>query len=256
MRHFFLTTEKNHLPSRGEVVTLDREESHHISTVLRGGRETEMVLTDGRGHRFAARLVAQDRRRVSLEILTVERSAEEFAAPGLVLALSLIKPKRFEWALEKAVELGAHRIVPLVSEHTDRDSSRGKDRRWRTIMVSAIKQCGRCLLPQLDAPTPLADFLAARPAGVAVFGAIPEEVTTASTPVSLLDLPAVLPAAAPANLTALIGPQGGWSEAEVQEFLAQGLQPISLGPHILRAETAAAAVLGGLQMVRGRYTQS
>ncbi|PID80726.1 hypothetical protein CSB20_05990, partial [bacterium DOLZORAL124_64_63] len=237
----------------GDVVTLDREESHHMGTVLRGGRWPQVVLTDGRGHRFAARVTDRSRREVRLEILTRERGDEEFRNPRLVLGLALIKPRRFEWALEKAVELGAHRIVPLISEHTDRTASRGKDRRWRTIMVAAIKQCGRCLLPELDEPMPVRDFLARRPAGVTVFGAIPEEITTGPRPVSLLELPALLPAdPVPENLTALIGPQGGWSAAEVGAFLDAGLQPISLGPHILRTETAAAAVLGGLQLVRGR----
>lgn len=253
MRHFFLETDAGRLPAVGEVVTLDREESHHLNTVLRGGRQTEVILTDGRGHRLAARIADRGRREVNLEILAVERSEEEFTAPQLVLAIALVKPRRFEWALEKAVELGAHRVVPLISEHVDREPAHDKARRRRTIMISAIKQCGRSLLPRLDEPRTLADFLATRPPGPAFFGAIPEEIPGDPRPASLLDLAGRLPDAAPEHLTALIGPQGGWSPAEVRGMLDGGVQPISLGPHILRAETAAAAVLAGLQMVRARW---
>lgn len=254
MRQFFLETEPDQLPAVGDLVRLGKEEEHHLSTVLRGGRETTVVLTDGRGHRFFTRIASRSRRDTSLEILSVERCAEEFAAPALVLGLAMIKPKRFEWALEKAVELGAHKIVPLISAHVDKDPAKGKAKRWRTIMISAVKQCGRAVLPELTGSRELLEFLADPPAGLTVFGAIPEEIQGGRQPVNLLDLAGHLPRAAPDHLTALVGPQGGWSEAEVQAMLEAGLQPVTLGPHILRAETAAAAVLEGLQLLRARWS--
>ncbi len=250
MRHFFLDLESASLPAVGELVNLDKEESHHLGTVLRGGRQQEVVLTDGRGHRMDARVISQDRRQASLEILTVSRDDAEFMAPKLVLALSLIKTKRFEWALEKAVELGVHRIVPLMTEHVVKDLKNTKVKRWQTIMRTAIKQCGRSYLPELQEPQSVEGFLQDSPPGLKIFGAIPEEMGLNEQPISLLTLAESKPSSIPENLTALIGPEGGWSESEVGLFLEHGLQPITLGPHILRAETAACACLAGLQSVR------
>jgi len=152
------------------------------------------------------------------------------------------------------VELGVHRIVPLLTEHGVLETGGNKFNRWRTIMRSAIKQCGRSFLPELCEPVKLQDFLNRRPAGLMVFGAIPEEIGVKGKPISLLEMAAQIPADIPEHLTALIGPEGGWAEAEVEHFLKLGLQPISLGPHILRAETAAAACLAGLQGVRQTWS--
>ncbi len=250
MRHFFLEIESGEVPSQGDTVFLDKEESHHLGTVLRGGRESEVVLTDGRGHRFMAQVITRDRRQATLEILSVHFDENEFQAPLLVLALAVVKAKRFEWAVEKAVELGVHRIVPLVTDHGVLEPGGAKVKRWRTIMRSAIKQCGRSYLPELSAPVRLNDFLQQSPAGMMVFGAIAEEIGLQDQPIPLREVAATVPEKLPQHLTALIGPEGGWSEAEVQCFLKLNLQPITLGPHILRAETAATACLAGLQDVR------
>ncbi len=250
MRHFYLDPESVSLPTVGQVVTLDGEESHHLGTVLRGGRQQEVVLTDGLGHRFDAQVVTQDRRKASLEILTASRDEEEFKAPQLVLALAIIKTKRFEWALEKAVELGVHQIVPLITEHVVKGSGNTKPKRWQTIMRTAIKQCGRSFLPKISEVQTVESFLKAEPRGLAVFGAIPEELGLEVRPRPLWELAVQKPASLPESLTAMIGPEGGWSEAEVGLFLEHGLQAITLGPHILRAETAAASALSGLQGVR------
>jgi len=250
VRHFFLDLETSELPAVGQTVNLDREESHHLGTVLRGGRQQEVVLTDGRGHRFDALVTSQDRRKASLEILTVKRDEDEFANPRLVLALAMIKTKRFEWALEKAVELGVHRIVPLITEHVVKDLGSTKVKRWQTMMRSAIKQCGRSYLPELVAPQSVSSFVESGVNGLAVFGAIPEEVGLNDKPVPLLQLAGEKPETLPDSLIAMIGPEGGWSEVEVTRFMNHGLQPITLGPHILRAETAATACLAGLQSVR------
>jgi len=250
VRHFFLELESGHLPEIGQIVDLDKEESHHLGTVLRGGRQKEVVLTDGRGYRFDALVTSQDRRKASLEILSVQRDDDEFSSPRLVLALAMIKNKRFEWALEKAVEVGVHRIVPLLTEHVVKDLKDTKVKRFQTIMRSAIKQCGRSFLPELDTPRPVGRFLSEMKSGLAVFGAIPEEIGLDHSPVSLMELGAEKPEIIPPEMIAMIGPEGGWSEAEIQQFLEHGLLPITLGPHILRAETAAVACLAGLQNVR------
>ncbi len=194
MRHFFLETEPGRAFAPGDTVTLDKEESHHLGTVLRGGRQSDVVLTDGRGNRFQALVVDCDRRQSILEIQSVHRDEDEFTVPHLVLALAVIKVKRFEWALEKAVELGVHRIVPLLTEHGVLEPGGNKFNRWRTIMRSSIKQCGRSFLPELSEPVMLQDFLRQRPDGLMVFGAIDEEIGVKEKPISLLEMAAQIPA--------------------------------------------------------------
>lgn len=238
------------VPVVGDTVVLDKDESHHLGTVLRGGRDPELVLTDGRGHRFGAQVLDRDRRKATLEILSVQRDEAELMAPLLVLAIAVVKPKRFEWAIEKAVELGVHRIVPLLTEHSVLEPGDSKVKRWHSIMRSAIKQCGRSYLPQLQEPTKILDFLSQMPVGLTVFGAIAEELGVQGKPRTLMDIASQKPEVLPGHLTALIGPEGGWSEMEVARFLELELQPITLGPHILRAETASSACLAGLQSLR------
>jgi 16S rRNA (uracil1498-N3)-methyltransferase len=250
VRHFFLELETGEIPAVGQIVTLDQEESHHLGTVLRGGRDQEVALTDGRGNRFVAGVSRRDRRQAHLEILSMQRDDDEFAAPRLVLGMAMVKVKRFEWALEKAVELGVHRISPLITEHSVVEPGKEKSKRWRTIMKSAVKQCGRSFLPGLDEVVQLKQFLQNSKAGLTVFGAVPGEQGLDEPAVTLLDLAARQPGQLPPQITALIGPEGGWSEQEVSLFQESGLQPVNLGPHILRAETAAAACLAGLQGVR------
>ncbi|MCB1184692.1 16S rRNA (uracil(1498)-N(3))-methyltransferase [bacterium] len=252
MRHFYLDTADAGLPGPGDTVVLDRDESHHLSTVLRGGRDTTLHLVDGRGHRLEAVPDGRDGRRVRVRITAVADDPAEAAAPRLVLAVAVVKGKRFEWAVEKAVELGAHRLVPLRCEHGVIDPREGKRERWVTIMKSALKQCGRSWLPDLAAPCPLAEALPGLAGGVLLFGAAPWEMP-AGRVVPWRDLLAAPPADTPAELVFCVGPEGGWSPAELALLDAAG-RPVTLGPHVLRAETAAAAGLTALQTLRQAWT--
>lgn len=144
--------------------------------------------------------------------------------------------------------------MPLVCEHgviTPRD---GKQSRWLAVMKSALKQCGRSWLPDLAPAQPLAEALASGTNAARYFGAAPYELPAGQIPFwhSLLELPA---GAAPDELGFFVGPEGGWSPAELA-LLSDRAVALSLGPHILRAETAAAAGLTALQVVRQAWLQS
>ena len=178
MRQFFLEMGADApLPAAGQEVVLDAEESHHLFTVLRGGRDHILNLTDGRGHRFTGKPLGKDRRAARVQIFTVSDDPEEFRQPRLVLACAVVKGKRFEWALEKAVEVGAHTVIPLNTEHGVIEPGGGKQQRWLTIMKSAVKQCGRSWLPQLAPVQSPAQLLAAGEpwAELALYGTAPWE---------------------------------------------------------------------------------
>lgn len=253
MRQFFLETTEGEILQPGQTVALDSEESHHLFTVLRGGRDLTLQLVDGRGRRLTARTVGGDKRRAQLEILTVTEDAAEKASPRLELACAVVKGKRFEWALEKAVELGAHRIVPLVTERGVIEPGAGKQQRAQTILRSALKQCGRCQLPDLEAPLRLNEYLACPSQGLRLFGAVPGEAAGTVPWTSFLGQ---APEPLPEVLCMVVGPEGGWTSVEIDALLDAGAVPVQLGPHVLRTETAAAAGLTALQALRGAWTSS
>jgi len=152
VRQFYLETDPDHLPRPGDTVTLDQAESHHLFTVLRGGRDPQLDLVDGCGHRLTGLPLGKEGKRAQVKILTCDTDAAEFLEPRLVLACAVVKGRRFEWALEKAVELGAHEILPLVTDLGVIDPRSGKQDRWRSLMIAALKQSRRSWLPLLAEP--------------------------------------------------------------------------------------------------------
>lgn len=253
MRHFFLEIDPARTPVVGDRLVLDREESHHLSTVLRGGRQEILNLVDGRGLRLEARPCGAQEKQEQIEVVSITRDDAELARPQLVLACAVVKGKHFEWAIEKAVELGAHRIVPLSCERGAVDARAGKRDRWATIMKSAMKQSGRSWLPELAEIASPGSIVADQSGGPVLFGAVPGELAGVGIRVEswtfLLD---DLPAEPPGSLTLMIGPEGGWTPAERSRLMAGNARPVDLGAHVLRTETAAAVGMFALQTIRRR----
>lgn len=253
MRQFFCEGGPAGPLGPGDRLFLDEEESHHLRTVLRGGRELVLNLTDGRGHRFTGQVAGGDKRRVAVEILSCADDPAEVAAPRLHLALAVVKGKRFDWALEKAVELGVHHLQPLVADHGVIEPGQGKQQRWQGVLKAALKQSARSWLPAIEEPVPLAEALA-QLTGPVWFGAAPSEWPPAGPARPDFSGPPPVEGDVPGVLTALIGPEGGWSVAEREALRRAGAAPLSCGPHILRTETAAVAALVVLQQWRCRWT--
>lgn len=227
----FLLTERD-----GDTAWLRGPQAAHLARVLRGrpGQEVEIVHA---GVGYLARIATLGAEGVRLDVIAP--LPEAAPTVPLQLAPALFKFDRFEWMLEKACELGATRIAPLVTQRTDARASQpsaARRERWRRILSSAAEQCHRSQPPELAEPQPLAAFLQ-RPAGPQ--GWILSERGGAAAG-SLFDGPAEAPA------TLLTGPEGGWVEAELTAAAQAGYRALSLGPYILRCETA---VLAGLVLV-------
>jgi len=229
-------------PRPGDERTLDAEESRHLLKVMRARPGDPLRLTDGEGRYYDAKLLGADGGRARLGIVAVTADPVESVGPRLHLACGVVKGKRFEWALEKAVELGAHEIWPLDSDNAVVHPGSGRVQRWRAALRTAVKQSGRSHLPVLREPGRLVDFLDACPAAIwygvaaAAHQARPDTAGRLAGPADLLAAPA------PDGLAWVVGPEGGWSESEL-ELLASRGTPLRLGPHRLRTETAAAAGL-------------
>ena len=218
---------------RGRRVVLPTDEARHVRTVLRGEEGDEITVVDGRGGWYRVEIT-----HLSPEqgVGTIVEEREEVGEPDVdvTVALGLLqKRSRFETFVEKAVELGVRRIVPLRTRRTERDSIR--EERLRNVMVAAMKQCRRSRLPDLAAPQSPAEMLAASGAAMTLVC----HAGAKAVPIQR----AVAEAAPVASALVLVGPEGGFSSSEVEDAVAAGCTPVSLGRRRLRAETAGLAAL-------------
>jgi 16S rRNA (uracil1498-N3)-methyltransferase len=221
------------IPITGDAVTLSGQEAHHLRDVMRSGRGDRVLLFDGSGFEFVAEVI--EAKRGAVELLVVERLAVDRELPWpLKLGVALPKGERQRWLLEKAVEIGVTRLVPLLCERGVADPTPSALERLRRGVVEATKQCGRNRLLQIDEPLKLAEYarhaatdslrLLAHPGGTQLAGLA---AAKGGTGVSLA-----------------IGPEGGFSATEVEVARDAGWRTISLGPRVLRVETAAVLLAG------------
>ncbi|KAB7644958.1 16S rRNA (uracil(1498)-N(3))-methyltransferase [Polymorphobacter fuscus] len=222
----------------GATITLPVPQSHYLAQVMRRQPGDVVRLFDGRSGEWAARLVSVGRKAVTATLEAA--SAPQEAVADIWLCAAPLKRGRIDWVAEKACELGVARFVPVITRRTIVDKLNLD--RLRAHMVEAAEQCGRTALPDLAEPTPLAALLRDWPAGRALIFA--DE--TGGEP-----LPAVC-ARAPAPAAVLIGPEGGFTPEERAAIRAvpQALA-VTLGPRILRADTAAAVAVGVWQALVG-----
>jgi 16S rRNA (uracil1498-N3)-methyltransferase len=217
---------------RGLAFELPPEQAHYLATVLRLVPGAELRLLDDRTGEWAARVTEAGRRRVTVAVGAMIRGRE--TVPDLWLLAAPIRPERFQWTVEKATELGIARIVPVLTERTNH--ARQKPERLRAHMVEAAEQCGRTALPMLEDARPLAGLVAGWDPARALAFADEEGGAPA----------AALGVAPPAAI--LIGPEGGFSPAERTMLLAlPAARRLSLGPRILRADTAAVVAIAQVQ---------
>lgn len=241
-RRFCLDT-----PPSGGHATLTGPAAHRLTRVLRLPVGASVELFDGSGAVWPARIEQISAASVRLS-LGAPRSQP--ALPDAILLAALIRPTRYEWLLEKATELGATAIVPLLCERSAvRPAEIGAARlaRWRRITIEAAEQCGRATLPALSPPISLAAALTGFRGELLIAA---EPAHGEAPPVGALPLSNSEP------ITILVGPEGGLTPAEFTAAVAAGGQPVSLGPLVLRAETAALAALALITAIRRRDVQN
>jgi 16S rRNA (uracil1498-N3)-methyltransferase len=235
MRRFFVKGELSSDP------ILSGDDAHHIKNVLRLKPGDLLCLADERGQTGVAakESFAGKEARLKLVRLTAEKGEPVLR---VVLGQGLGKGDKMDFVCQKATELGAAAIVPLALERSvaryDAGKARLKQERWQKIVLAAAKQCRRDILPTVYAPMSLPEALGRFPFDLGIVAYEGE---------SGRGLRAVLRAAPrPRDVLLLVGPEGGFGAAEIKAAAAAGVQPASLGPRILRTETAAVAVLSVL----------
>lgn len=212
-------------PITSEQAVLSGPEAHHLQHVMRGSVGDEVVLLDGSGHEFDARITRLARSHVEL-IVTGSRQVDRELPCTIVVGVALPKADRQRWLIEKLVELGVSRVVPLRTQHSVVHPDEKGLVKLRRAVVEATKQCGRTRLLEVAELVPLADYLQAAPPGASKW---------------IADPTGTAPSHAVGNASShflAIGPEGGWADDELSLARAAAWRAVSLGARILRIETA------------------
>lgn len=237
MHRFFVPPEA----CSGPQIRLTDRDSHHATRVLRLSPGEVIEVLNGSGGLFACRIRSVDRRDTVADVLEARRQT---APPPVALAPALLKGRAMDWLLQKATELGAVRISPLQAcraiVHLAEAEIPARLEDWRLTTIEAAKQCGNAWLPELDPPRSLDDFLARREGGLLLAAVLDPR---AERPGDVL----AERSGAGTGVTLVVGPEGDFTPEELETLRTAGAVPITLGPRVLRAETAALAGLAILQ---------
>jgi len=229
----------------GHTLTLPAPAAAHALRVLRLKSGDAVTLFNGDGHDYPARLVAASIRDVRAEVTSRASTARE-SPLQITLIQALARGEKMDWIVQKATELGVARIVPVTTERSEvkLDAARGGKRleHWRAVAIAACEQCSRNVIPAIEAPVELSTWLmttgATEPGSRWTLH--PDGATCAR------DLQAT-----PGELLLAVGPEGGFGENDLDALHGADFRGLSLGPRILRTETAGVVAIAALQALYG-----
>lgn len=220
----------------GARVLLEGSAAKHLGRVLRARVGDTVRLFNGDGHEFTAAVADIDKQAVSLQVGTASTPDTE-SRVYTMLGLCLSKGDRFDWAIQKATELGIGAIAPLYSERVDftipADRMEKRVAHWQQVVISACEQCGRVKVPSVATPQALETWIGAAAADQ-------------KWVLHCADADTRVPQAVPARVALLIGPEGGLADEEITAARGHGFDVLPLGPRVLRTETAPVVALSAL----------
>jgi 16S rRNA (uracil1498-N3)-methyltransferase len=225
--------------SRDDVVFLTGGEAHHAMHVLRLRQGERVMVLDGAGQELLCE--ARKLEPKSVELAVVQRNTVAPLPCQITLLQAVPKGKIIEGIIQKATELGAHRIVPLLSDRVtvrlDEESAADKAEKWRTVAIEAIKQCGSAWLPQVDAPVTPKEYLArGEKFELPLIASLQDDRRHPREHIKTFqDEKGRLPK----SVCVWVGPEGDFTPAEMSAAKSAGALPITLGRLVLRSETAA-----------------
>lgn len=227
----------------GQMIELEETSSHHLNKVLRMQPGRELILFNGEGGEFAASIVNINKKFVS--VMPGDFDVSNRQSPlRLELAIAVSRGERMDWVLQKATELGVTSVTPLFTERTEvKLTGERLDKKlnhWHQILISACEQCQRNILPTLNSPETLENWL-------------PQVDANAKFVLHHRDSRGFPSEKTFASVALLIGPEGGLSEAEIALAVANEFLPLTLGPRVLRTETAPVAAISLVQYLWGDF---
>jgi 16S rRNA (uracil1498-N3)-methyltransferase len=228
--------------SPNDTISLPKEKAHYISHVLRMTSGAVIKLFNNSGYEFDGIIVAITKKSAEIEINKAYKINNE-SPLKITLCLAIARGQHMDYSVQKAVELGVDRIIPVVSEFSNvklqAERMQNKMTHWQNIIISASEQCGRNLLPQLLSPVSFRESLVLNtpkprlilhPGSQQAMQSVKMEIN---------------------QLSLMIGPEGGYSDTELSEAIGGEIIPVNLGPRILRAETAVVSALSNAQQLWG-----
>ena len=223
-------------PVDSDQVTITGTEAHHLIHVMRAEVGQQVILFDGSGSQFTAQIQALKKEAVDLLIRSRQTVNHELPSP-LSVAVALPKGDRQKWLVEKLVELGTSSLIPLITQRgVARPVPQALLRLQRTV-IEASKQCGRNQLMKIEQPQTVAQCITnTANRSQRIFAHLEANSTTCSVDQPCSGLPA-------SGRVLAVGPEGGWTGEEVEQFQAAGWKAASLGSRVLRVETAAMALV-------------
>lgn len=238
----------------GTLVTLSRDETHHLTRVLRLKPGDEAFVLDGCGREYRCTLLKIEHDRAKLEV--IEELLDSVESPvRITLCQSLAKGEKFDLVIQKATELGVSSIVPLLADHADvrLTDERWENRlgRWRRISLEALKQCGGRTIVGIGNPLSVRELLDVEAPRVREQPFEPRDVLVFSERGGAVVDAALAGTGQASAVTLLVGPEGGWSDDEFRLFAERDVKSVSLGPRTLRTETAAIVAIALIQHALG-----
>ena len=235
----------------GATLVLRGQEAHHALLVLRLQRGEQVVVLNGAGGEYTCNVEEQGRDELRLSVTGKKTTPPPAFAMTLLQAIP--KGKHFDDIIQKATELGVSRIVPLLSERVsirlDADAAAKKAEKWRHVAIEAIKQCGAAWMPKVEAPTDLKSFLACKEEfELPLIASLQPGSRHAREYFREFE---AAHGRKPKSVCVWIGPEGDFTPEEITAIESSGARPITLGPLVLRVETAAAYCLSILNYELG-----
>ena len=228
----------------GETFELPEAAGHHVARVLRMKIDDSLILFNGQGGEYNSQIPSLHKSKVQVEIISFD-DIERESSIQIELFQGLSKGEKMDFTIQKAVELGVNKIVPLITTYSnvklDPKRLEKKLEHWRKVIISACEQCGRNKIPELGNVTKLDDGITESEADLKLILAPDAEETLSN----LTDKPE--------TISIVIGPEGGLSRSEIESLTKNGYIGIQLGSRILRTETAALATIAALQNQLGDY---
>ncbi|MEZ5345775.1 MAG: 16S rRNA (uracil(1498)-N(3))-methyltransferase [Pyrinomonadaceae bacterium] len=231
MRRFYVKPED----IENDSAVLDPEQAKHLKNVLRLAEGEKIRIFDGAGNEFLCEILVLRKNGADLSILRQVEPVSPESPLELTLAAALLKIDKFELVVQKAVELGVSKLVPLVTKRTDVKAKNIEQKmtRWRKIITESSKQCGRAKLLEIAAPLEFEAFVKTLEGERILFAETGGESFETLKPDK--------------KITAVIGPEGGWDDPEIGMARDNGFHIITLGGRILRAETASISIAALIQ---------
>lgn len=232
MRRFYAPVEN----FRGQEVTLSEDETRHLRDVLRLPIGEEVSVFDGAGHEFKCVIRTIEKKSSTLSLVEEVTPASPESDLELTIAASVLPGDKYDFVIQKAVELGVNELVPILTTRCEvklKDAAKRLNR-WRRIAFEASKQCGRAKLMRVSEPVEFVELISKK--------ASDKYLLFSERQGESFDT-----VIASKKLTAVFGPKGGWDDHELEDARVKGIKVVTLGGRVLRAETAAIAISAILQ---------